>query len=107
MRMTLSNSPGVASLVARRFEFLRCGSIQVFGSDAGENTEVDIDGWTFREQQTTPGALQPAFWFDGYLDQNTAAPESLETKTLTNIVSDTPINIRFVQGYTLDNFVPR
>lgn len=105
LRITLNNTPGVSSLVARRFEFVRCGSIQVFGFDAGENTEVDIDAWTFRDQQFTAGANQPAFWFDGYLEASTVAPASLVTKSVTNIVSDTPINIRFVQGYTLDNYV--
>lgn len=106
MQMTLNNTPGVSSLVADHVEFIRCGSIRVQGFGAGANTEVDIDAWTFREQRIFPGRAEPAFWFDGYGDVPVDITNpTLTTKSVTNIVSDTPINIRFVQGYTLDNFV--
>ena len=106
LRIFLNNTAGVSSIVANRIEFIRCGSIQILGFGAGANTEVDINGWTFRSQRFTAGALQPAFWFDGYPSANADVPNhATATKSITNIVSDTPINLRFVQGYTLDNFV--
>ena len=106
LRIFLNNTAGVSSIVANRIEFIRCGSVQILGFGAGANTEVDINGWTFRDQRFTAGALKPAFWFDGYPNSNANVPDhAAATKSITNIVSDTPINLRFVQGYTLDNFV--
>ena len=106
MQISLNNTPGVSSLVAQKIEFIRCGSIRVIGNGAGENTEVDIDAWTFRDPQFAPDTTEPAFWFDGYLDADVVvADTTLTTKSVTNIVSDAPINMRFVQGYTLDNYV--
>ena len=102
----LNNSPGQSRLVLDHIEFLRCGQISVLGLGAGEHTEVDLNAITFRDQAKAGDDYRvPAFAFDGFGDINYVSPPSLATKRLSNIVSDTRINLRFLQGYTLENLV--
>ena len=105
-RMFLGNIPERSGVVADHIEFLRCGQVSILGLDAGEHTEVDLSALTFREQATVgPDNARAAFSFDGFGDVTFVSPPSSVTKRLRDIVSDGPINIRFVQGYTLENFV--
>ena len=104
--MSMANEPGDSEFVADHIEFLRCGEISIFGFDAGEFTRVELDALTFRAQAKS-GALytRPAFWFDGFGGETADSGPSQVPKSLTNIVSETQINLRYVAGYTLDHFV--
>jgi len=102
----LNNEPDVSGITADHIEFLRCGQIRVLGLGAGEHTLIDLNALTFREQaKSGSNFIVPAFAFDGYLDLNFEAPPTAVTKRITNLVSESAISLRFVEGFTLDDFV--
>ena len=102
--MYLANNRQTSVLVARNIEFVNSGQVGVFGLDAGENTKVDISGWTFRESNPAAAGV-PALWFDGYGDVVVEAQASKTTKRIRNLVSDKEVYVRYVQGYTFENWV--
>ncbi|MEM7219145.1 MAG: hypothetical protein AAF515_12325 [Pseudomonadota bacterium] len=105
-RMYLADDAVYSSLVADHFEFLRCGEISVFGLSAGDNTTVQLDALTFRDQQTGDvGYALPAFWLDGYAGETATPIAKSEPNFVTNLVSDTGVALRYVSGYVLDNHV--
>ena len=104
--MAMNNVTGQSEFIAHHIEFLRCGEITIFGLGAGANTRVGLDSLTFRQQARSQSSYnRPAFWFDGYSGVTANINAPVHTNFLTNIVSDTFINLRFVQGYVLDNYV--
>ena len=104
--MAMNNEVGQSEFVAHHVEFLRCGEIAIFGLGAGANTRVELDSLTFRDQaKLRDSHTRPGFWFEGYGDVNGSVDNPVHDNFVTNIVSDTLINIRFVQGYKLDNYV--
>ena len=105
-RMYLGNDPDTSVLAADHIEFLRCGEIGVFGLNAGDETRVQLNALTFRDQaEGDLGYALPAFWFDGYPGEDaTPAPRAVPN-SITNLVSDTGVAIRYVSGYVLDHHV--
>ena len=104
--MAMNNDPGQSEFIAHHIEFLRCGEISIFGLGTGANTRVELDSLTFRQQAKSRSSYsRPAFWFDGYGGANVSVPNPVHANFVTNIISDTLINLRFVQGYKLDNYV--
>ena len=104
--MYLDNEPGLSGVVADHIEFLRCGHVQILGLLAGEHTVVDLNALTFRNQRKLQGEfVSPALSFDGYLDASVEVQPSKVAKRITNLVSTSKIGLRFVTGFTLDNFV--
>ena len=104
--MYLNNEPGLSGVTADHIEFRRCGHVQILGLAAGEHTRVELNAMTFRDQPKLNGKyVSPAFSFDGYLDANTKVKPSRVPKRITNLVSTSQINLRFVTGYTLNDFV--
>lgn len=102
--MYLANDAQYSRLVARNIDFVNSGQIGVYGLDAGEFTEVDMRGWSFKRSHPAASAL-PALWFDGYGDLPVRAPASRAKKRIRDLVSDKEIYVRYVQGYQLENWV--
>jgi len=104
--MAMNNDAGQSEFIAHHIEFLRCGQISIMGLGAGANTRVGLDSLTFRQQAKSGNRYsRPAFWFDGYGGATVNVTNPVHDNYVTNIISDTLINIRFVQGYVLDNYV--
>lgn len=102
--MYLANDAQSSRLVASHIEFHNSGQVGVFGLDAGEFTEVDIQGWSFKTSHPAAAGL-PAMWFDGYGDLPVRIDANRAQKRIRNLVSDKEIYLRYVQGYQLENWV--
>ena len=102
--MYLGNDRTSSRLRARYIEFRNSGQVGVYGLDAGEWTEVDMRGWTFRDSHPAASAL-PALWFDGYGDVVATPPTSRMRKRINDLVSDKGVYVRYVQDYVLDRWV--
>jgi len=102
--MYLANDLIRSRLVARMIEFRHSGQISVFGLDAGENTTVDIRGWTFVDSHPQAASL-PAFWIDGYGDVVVSAQPTKAKKRIRDLVSDKEIYARYLQDYELDTWI--
>lgn len=108
--MYLANSPTHSRLIARQIEFINSGQVGILGLDAGEHTTVNISGWTFRASHPSAAGV-PALWFDGYGDvvaepqlaKGAGSPQVV--KRIRDLVSDKEVYVRYVQGYSLENWV--
>ncbi len=102
--MYLANDPQSSRLVASNMEFNNSGQVGVFGLEAGEFTEVAIEGWSFKASHPAAASV-PALWFDGYGDLPVRAAASRVPKHIRNLVSDKEVYVRYVQDYELENWV--
>ncbi len=102
--MYLANDPQSSRLAAHHIEFVNSGQVGIFGLDAGEHTQVDIRAWSFKQSHPAAESL-PALFFDGYGDLPVRAPATTAVKRIRDLVSDKEVYVRYVQGYTLENWV--